>query len=467
MKKILVLGLVIVMTLFSAAAYAEEGILVRIDSTKVEFNDDIGRPFIDENSRTLVPFKAALEAFGAEVEWNDETRTAIAKKGDITVEVPIGELHILKNGEKLESDTVAVIKEGRTYLPIKKIMEAFGSEVQWDAKTRTVVITTEPFDAKAKIMEAYEKFYTWENYDMYALVNMSMAVPGEDGSMQQVNMQMDMDATTFTNPMRMKASANMIMDLGVDKLEQPLMEMYMVTEGDKFSTYMSMANPTTGETTWVKQEVEGEGFAELLDPNNEEMKALNEKSIADVRYLGNYPSEAGNLEKYEVTVSYEAFNELMGQNLSMFTNTLGEDAELSLDLLKGLGNVSFTMYLDAETGEFVKQEMDLSSVLSTVMEQMIDLMAAEAPEGVTEDELSNVIIEMLKGIKMDMVAEYRNVNAAEDFEIPEEALNAIPAEELKLIEVEETTENVEVEETEEVEEEVDETEEIEETNEAE
>jgi hypothetical protein len=445
MKKNLILGLAIVMTLFSAVAYAEQGISVKIDSANVEFNDDIGRPFIDENSRTLVPFKAALEAFGAEVEWNNETRTAVAKKGDVTVEVPIGEPYVLKNGEKIESDTVAVIKEERTYLPIKKVMEAFGAEVQWDADTRTVNIITESVDAKAKILEAYEKFYAWKNYDMNALINMSMSVPGEDGSMQEVNMKMDMDATTFTDPMKMKATVNMMVDAGDDKLSQPLMEMYMSTKGNKYSTYMLINNPETGESQWVKQEIEDEEYIKLLDPNNEEMKALNEKSMTDVKYLGTYPSETGNLQKYEVTISYKDIVGLMDQNLSVFKDALGEDAQLGLDLLGSFDDVKCTIYLDESTGEFVKQEMDFSSLLSKAMEQMMGTIAEEAPEGVTEDEMNNVT-EMLKNIKMDMVAEYKNINAAEDFEIPKEALDAIPAEDL--IEVEESTENAKVEETE-------------------
>lgn len=449
-KKGFILSLIIILTMITTVAFAEGEIIVKIDSVNVEFNEEVGAPFIDENNRTLVPFRAALEAFGADIEWDAESRTAKAIKEDIVVEIPVGEKYILKNGEKIDSDTAAIIKDGRTYLPIRNVIEAFGSEVQWDSKLNTVVITTEPFDAKAKVMNAYENYYKWENYDMYALVNMSMSIPDGTGNTQQMNMQMDMNATAFTNPMKMKANANMVMDLGVDKLEQPLMEMYVVTEDDKFTTYMGMTDMNSGELTWVKQELEDENFATLLDPNNEEMKALNEKSITDARYLGTYAEGDKKLEKYEITISFEAFNEIMGQSMAMFKDSLGEDAQLGLDLFKNLGDVTCIMYLDEATGEFAKQEMDMSSILSTIMEEMMSMIVEEVPAEAEDEEL-NALFDMLKGIKMDMVAEYKNINAAEDFEIPEEALNAITTEEL-LEEAAEKATEAEAEETTEVEE---------------
>lgn len=130
MKRIaFVLSFVLILALFSVSAFAEE-IIINIDSTKVEFNDDLGFPFIDENFRTLVPFRATLEKYGAEVEWNNDTRTATASKDEIVIEIPIDENYIIKNGQEVTVDTAAKIVNGRTYLPIRPVVEAFGSEVE-------------------------------------------------------------------------------------------------------------------------------------------------------------------------------------------------------------------------------------------------------------------------------------------------------------------------------------------------
>lgn len=113
---------------------------ISIDGKIVEFNTTTGFPFLDENNRTQVPFRIALEAFGAKVDWEQSTRTAIAEKDGIKVEVQIGAKYILRNGIKIENDTIALIVQGKTYLPIRKVMEAFGSTVQWNSDNKTVEI---------------------------------------------------------------------------------------------------------------------------------------------------------------------------------------------------------------------------------------------------------------------------------------------------------------------------------------
>ncbi|WP_066498634.1 copper amine oxidase N-terminal domain-containing protein [Abyssisolibacter fermentans] len=115
---------------------------IKIDDEYVRFNDELGHPFIDENNRMQVPFRATLEKFEATVKWDNDLLTAVAIKDDITVEVPINKKYILKNGEKIENDTNAVIKNERTYLPIRAVMEAFGCEVSFDSETDTAIINT-------------------------------------------------------------------------------------------------------------------------------------------------------------------------------------------------------------------------------------------------------------------------------------------------------------------------------------
>lgn len=138
MLLIIVLVLSIFIPLDSFAA--EAGTQISINGKIVQFNDTTGSPFVDESGRTQVPFRITLETFGAKVDWSNSTRTAIAEKDGIIVEVPIGAKYISKNGNKWENDTVACIKDGKTYLPIRKVMEAFGCHVDWDTTSKTVTI---------------------------------------------------------------------------------------------------------------------------------------------------------------------------------------------------------------------------------------------------------------------------------------------------------------------------------------
>lgn len=421
-RSIFILSLILILTLTSAIAFAEGEIIVRIDSENVVFNEEMGKPFIDENNRTLVPFKVTMESYGAEVEWNNETRTAIAKKGDITVEVPIGEPFILKNGEKIESDTVSIIKEGRTYLPIRKVIETFGSEVQWDGKANTVVIITDPIDARSVLMESYAKSYDWENYDMNMLMDITMPIPNELGEIGEMKMLMDMKLTAFMKPMKVKAVANMNIDMGTDTITQPLMEMYYTVEEDKFATYMGMYLEP-GTLTWTQSTMENEMISELLNSDVKTNMELNEESITAVRYLGKYLDENGkSLLKFENTTSFEAYSEIMGSYMEMLSASSKQEDMLAVDMLSNMGDITFIIFVDETTGEISRYEMDLGSLMTSMFSSMgeSEMMPAEA-------------IEMLKSMKMNMVMDVLNINAAQDFEIPEEALNA-PAMEAVLTE---------------------------------
>ena len=96
---------------------------------------------IVHNSRTMVPMKYAAEAFGAKVEWDKDTRTAVITHGENTIKLPI-DGNIIYVGEKqIEMDTKALVVEGRTMLPLAYIAQSLGLVTSWDGATKTVKIT--------------------------------------------------------------------------------------------------------------------------------------------------------------------------------------------------------------------------------------------------------------------------------------------------------------------------------------
>ena len=112
---------------------------VVIGGEKVEFTASSGAPFI-ENSRTLVPLRATMEAFGATVTWDADKRCAVVTKNEVTVVCKIGEAAVYRNGTKIPNDVAAQVKDGRTYLPIRVVLESFGADVSWDG---SVKVTTD------------------------------------------------------------------------------------------------------------------------------------------------------------------------------------------------------------------------------------------------------------------------------------------------------------------------------------
>ncbi|HBL50187.1 MAG TPA: hypothetical protein DDZ65_08085 [Firmicutes bacterium] len=89
---------------------------VKCNGEAVVFPD--AQPFVDENSRTLIPVRFVAETMGAAVSWNQETQTAVIEQNGITVSVPIGSdtIMVTENGatHTVTMDTAAIIREERT-----------------------------------------------------------------------------------------------------------------------------------------------------------------------------------------------------------------------------------------------------------------------------------------------------------------------------------------------------------------
>ena len=147
MKKIISLVIVFVM-LFSLAgvtvAQAAE-VTVFVDGKQLAFD----QPPVIENGRTLVPVRLIAEKLGADVTWDDATRTATITKGNDVITMAIDNNIITKNGFEIEIDQPPVIRGSRTLIPARALAESLECKVDWDGDAYRVDVTTvvdEAFD---------------------------------------------------------------------------------------------------------------------------------------------------------------------------------------------------------------------------------------------------------------------------------------------------------------------------------
>ena len=126
----------------AASATAATGPDVRVNGELVDFPD--GQPYVDANSRTMIPVRFVTEALGAKVIWDGPNQTAVIEKDGTTVKIKIGstDLTIVKSGKTstVKMDTAAVVKDGRTYVPIRFVAEALGAKVDYSGTYYTVGI---------------------------------------------------------------------------------------------------------------------------------------------------------------------------------------------------------------------------------------------------------------------------------------------------------------------------------------
>ena len=92
----------------------------------------------------MVPMRVIFEALGAEVSWDEETQMVQGTKDGIVVQLQIGSTLMFKNGNEILLDVPPQIMDDRTLVPVRAVAEDFDANVQWDANSNTVIITSDP-----------------------------------------------------------------------------------------------------------------------------------------------------------------------------------------------------------------------------------------------------------------------------------------------------------------------------------
>jgi hypothetical protein len=87
----------------------------------------------NKSNRTLGSARFISEAVGAQVDFEDSTKTVTIKVGDNTVSMTLGSKDVYVNGSKskVALDQELVIKNGRAYVPVRAFAEALGMKVFW------------------------------------------------------------------------------------------------------------------------------------------------------------------------------------------------------------------------------------------------------------------------------------------------------------------------------------------------
>jgi len=159
MKRIVIsisMTLILLVISVTSIQAVDTNIQVFLNNKQVIYNSSYGYPFIDANSRTLVPLRLTLETFGAKVTWDNVAKIATITKGNITIKVPLYQSYFYKNGEVILDDAKTVIINSRIYIPVRSIMEAFGCNVVWVGSARSVYID---YSLSDKPLETIPKQY--------------------------------------------------------------------------------------------------------------------------------------------------------------------------------------------------------------------------------------------------------------------------------------------------------------------
>ena len=185
MKKIISIILALTAVMSGCTTLAEEKIKVTLDGQAMDF--DVA-PII-QNDRVLVPMRAIFEGLNCSVDYTDiDGKQIITAKNDgNTISLEIGSNEMTVNDEKVSLDTVPVIIDDRTLVPLRAVSEALDCNVDWDGDTKTVAIAPHKYNEyyTQKLMENLPKDENYVISPFSLEMAMMMASEGAVGDTKQ------------------------------------------------------------------------------------------------------------------------------------------------------------------------------------------------------------------------------------------------------------------------------------------
>ena len=122
-------------------------ITVAVNGELVSFPDQ--PPVVDtQNCRTLVPVRFPAETLGADVDWHQATQEVTIDQmaseylPEAHLVLKLGSPLLMVNGKQERMDTIPIVKNQRTLVPIRFISEYLGAEVKWWQDSKTVHVFT-------------------------------------------------------------------------------------------------------------------------------------------------------------------------------------------------------------------------------------------------------------------------------------------------------------------------------------
>ena len=145
-------------------------------------NSREGAPYIT-NGHTMVPIRSVIEGLGGTVGWDPDLNGARCTLNGITITMPIGSEYAYINGEPFKMTTPAIVKNGRTMIPIRFVAESLGYEVDYISDGAFVVIKQK----KNAEIEGYDFSYPdyfefdedqrdWVGYEIYRYKDLNIGV---------------------------------------------------------------------------------------------------------------------------------------------------------------------------------------------------------------------------------------------------------------------------------------------------
>lgn len=399
------------------AAISNE-IRVQNDGKYISF-EDVNPQII--NGRTMVPFRKIFNSLGVaeeDIKWIPETRTVIAKKGNLEIELQIDNNIAKKtvSGEttEIKLDSAPVIVDGRTLVPVRFIAESMEKQVGWDADNRVVVIIDEN-KLNEELRNAIPKYFEVVELQTTPL-NTFEGKADVKGTLKYT----DKDDKTNNSTINVKGT------IDIQKNEEALFVDIKLSLTGKGALYDAVK----------KAELTEFDMAVIIDNDMAYVKS----SLLESQTNGKWLAEEGStykdlIEKLNMTYANPSKSKLIEVDDSKLTASSYATSKLSIELLKVLMNdknitisgknpVKYTVKIDLL--DLFDYMNDLGAGIKTdAFKNMKMTISGKVKDGVATNSDIGIVVEIKAdnetlGIELDVSTNIDSYNKKVDIKVPSE-----------------------------------------------
>jgi hypothetical protein len=109
-----------------------------IDGQKKNFDKEV----IQKNGSVFVPFRVIFEALGYSVKWNSKTMEVIGERQGKIIRLKVDSKTASANGRKVTLQAAPMMQTSTLYVPLRFIGESSGKNVNWEAESQTVSLSS-------------------------------------------------------------------------------------------------------------------------------------------------------------------------------------------------------------------------------------------------------------------------------------------------------------------------------------
>ncbi|QWU14791.1 Uncharacterized lipoprotein YddW, UPF0748 family [Paenibacillus sophorae] len=139
-----VIGMLLVVLcvpLLSSGAARAASMVITLELDGMTLASDVP-PYITSKNVTMVPLGVISKGLGAQVGWNQSSKTVTIVKDDNELKLTGGKKTAVVNGSSVALDNSVVIRQGRIMVPIRFVAENLGLQVIWNKAAKQISLYT-------------------------------------------------------------------------------------------------------------------------------------------------------------------------------------------------------------------------------------------------------------------------------------------------------------------------------------